>query len=776
MTDTGFDLDTGAHVEEGVVSCDDVGTAELGMSIESPGHLVSPFGPTWQIGTQLAWRAVMPAISPWSLPLKRRAEPQATVLSDVGLCSSEALGRVHPDHAARLRDAIGIRTETVHLDGATDGMVVRGAVALEWIGRNGRIVEVGGRSYRLAFCFNGASADPSYDAAVIDPRLDVAKEPASDDLGPYGFTAYRDLGPQGRRGYLEWIDGGRRNPDVPPAFPLLLLHSLECALVRDGRTSLAGDVRQELVSLMKLHADKVFRTSAGKLLALCNWLDSNYSPDPVYASAAANYADVIPHRTLHYLGWAAQKNRQLEADQALLLLLEQPNTRLEPAVAQNFRELHNFWGEAFPHHDAGAIMLPSSLPRLCLTYQPIHGDFARSYSSDFPDVSSLLVPPEYQSLFDQCVDSIAPLEGHPTGKPQPKLVNRALKDPECQEMPVRPDGPTWLEKQVPSTAPVKMRAAELLAALYDHAPMKAKNMVAVAHVKQLSRDLEEQGYAFEPDPRFNLPRFRPETRISVFRSDPFRDEDANEEFFLAQAALVLGVIGHLNYPMLDVVSIGEIESRLQFRYRFSETQVHRLDAVRSCIELVEERRQFLARWIALLARKKDRIDDLYKGFGIAFAGQRRKSQLTKFAHGLHLVAPGLVKTDRLLAAATALYDGAPGADSVEQGQSPTDLIVQLNETRDDAAAEGSAPVEVELPLPGLRPNDSFLVREILKRPRLPAEFAELARARTVSVEGASERINEWVIRNIGAAAFSDGELVRLTPLAAEWIHSLTGPS
>lgn len=746
------------------------GTPLLGLSLGFKGTASPASGQMWLDGPRLPWRPCTSQAWSW-------CSPTVPAAVDTGVHRSDPRGGTAATDFPPMLSSAREQADDISPAPASCPRRKR-STAIHWIGSEGSPVSVGARSYRLSFSFVGSHEDPAVDAAVIDPRLDVAAEPADPSISPPSFTSYSDLSPGERRAYLDWHDTGRRNSAVGAFCPLLLLHSLECALVRDNRTEIALAVKEELESLIDLHADRVFQSHARKLQSICDWLDPEHVPPAICASAAANYGDKIPQEVLHYLGWAVHNAKHLDADQALLLLLQQSGTHLGACVAQNFAQLHCFWVEAFPHHEAGSVVLPPTLPRLELTYSLIYGNFSRSYPSDMPDVSSIPLPDEYRRLFEQCAESLAPLDGQPIGKPLPSLKNMALKVPESHEMLFRQTAVSWLEQQIPETSAVKMRASHLLAKLYEHPPLKAKKMVEVARVKQLSRDLDELGFGFEPDPRLDLPKFRPESWISVFRSDPFNDEDAVEELFLGQSATVLGTLGHLSFPVLKVPSISEIESRLPFRYRYTDAQVRRLEAVRSCVEMIENRRMFLGSWISLLARKKDRINDIYNGFGIAFAGQRRQSHLTKFANSIHLVRPGLVKSERLLFAASELYDGGPAENSgsqVDIAQAIGSTFVREEVPPDKDVPDAIAP-EPEVPLPGLRQSDSYLVRAIIKRPRSRAEFGEMAKARGTSVAGATDRINEWVLQNIRSPAFSDREQVALTPLAAEWINSLANLS
>lgn len=649
-----------------------------------------------------------------------------------------------------------------------------------WIGPSAEPVTIDGRDYRVGFAYVGPqAADPS-NPCVIDPALDVADGERLAQ-SPGWFTPYADLTPQERSDFLEWHDRGRAASDAPLGFRLLFLNSLEHSIIRDQQVEHMPAVLDDLERLIALHAnDHVFVKAARNLVTACHWLDSTYIPLVISPTAAANYQSAIPFPVLHFLGCTLRASRKLEAGDALLWYLQQPGTRLEPATAQHFRELHAAWCHRFPYHEAGEFEIPQHTPRLSLEYQPICGDFGRDLPSDLPDLSAVAIPAAFHALFEQCVDDIGPLRGQPVGGPPiilPIFDAGCVQKSTCLE--VRLGGGEAIASRLSGPGPTIIGVADLLAELFVGTPPNPTHILKAGLVRQMSGILEHAGVAYEPDMRFELPvLLRPDRKMVIFRAEPVAFYEPSDAYLLAQAAVILSTLAMRWFPTIAGLPLDSIQGSLPFRHRFTELEFCRLEATRVAIGTVDNGRHFLERWITILSRR-ERLDDIHRGFGLAFRGQRKNVELKKFARAIANVCRLRLNEDDLLEGTSASVAFAPGPVAVPQLSNINEFDLGLGNDQQSRKEDGegnSGPPVLSAPridaLEGLAPRDAAILLAVLGRPRSIAEFAEFARARQVSAAGAADRINDWGRELLGMDILDYGEVVAIVGGAVEPLHKL----
>jgi hypothetical protein len=642
-----------------------------------------------------------------------------------------------------------------------------------WITGQGEDVVIAGEIFHLSYCFVGPTEDDADNPTVIDARLEIGSKGERPSSGRQHFSAYARFSPAERRAYLEWLSGGRMAATPPRSFLLLFLSSLEHAIVRDGHGEQLADAREQLARLLALHGeDPVVSAVARRLATLCELLDPEFIPSPMFATAETNFREEMPFEVRQFLGWALKSAGRLEADEGLLFYLQQPGRRLEPLVAQYFRELHASWCLRYAHAFGGAFANVALLPKLTLHYQPLHGDFARAVVSDLPDVAALPVLTSLEVLFRECSAPLLQLRHEPVGRVLSNLPVPTLS-PELGSSGIpypRPDAAAHLAALLRGANPQVVQVAQLLGALFEAFDAPVTTLLPKGVADDIARTLDEAGYGFEPDSRSGLPRsLRSDRRITVFRTGCSSYQHPSDQFLLAQAAVVVSGLAQLWYPSIEPLELDEIEQRLPFRHRFAVHEFVRLRATEIAIASLDESpRKFLDRWVKRLARMR-RIEDLIGGFGIAFKGQRRNGDLAKLARALVLECQSLVSADDLLAAAAdvaipeerfhrSLQSRVEllqkSLTSTEEG-SPTIVAAQEPQACSPARTSSAEPRTPRLD--GLDGRHAELLLALHDRARTAPELRELARGRGLTLAGAVDRINEWALLRLGATAVTDDD-------------------
>lgn len=744
---------------------------DVGTSVRHPGGPSAPRQLVLAIGRcDQATSSPLTIASPWSLaaapflgaPEDRRSTP---------LCV--------PDHLA---DPAEARQAPI-----TTGAGSELANAMEherWIGDEPRSVTIGGEAFALRWCFIGSSSADPDNPTVIDRQLELAPKVAAIAPVLKQLASYAGFSPAERRAYLEWINTGRASPSPPRPFVLLFVSSLEHAILRDGLDTPLAKVRDELSRLDGLcEQDPVSATAIRRLLTLCELIDPDFVPAPIPATVAANFRDKMPFEVRHFLGWMLRNAGRLEADGGLLFYLQQPGCRLKPHESQYFRELHAAWCLRYADASIGAFPDPATLPRLALAYEPLVGEFGRTFTSDLPDLGALGVPTALEVLFRECSEPLAHLRNEPVGRiPTNVSIPVTTQGGNGDVLNWRVGAAAALNALVTDSAPRSVTVAELLAIMLEAPETPARKLLPKRLGDGISRRLDEEGFGFEPDNRSGFPpSLRCDRRITLFRTGRTDHQKPSEAYLLAQAAVVVSGAAQHWYPSLRPLAPDEVEGRLPFRHRFTDAEHARLYATAVAIATLDERpRTFVGRWIKRLARAR-RIDHLLTGFGMAFRGQRRNGELAKLARALVVECQSLISVDEMLAAAADL--AVPDEcfhrtleSRVEALQSPpleASLMREPGEAFMSQAGEPGSPLaplcDVPAAFEGLDGRHAELLLALHDRPRTHAELGELARSRRLSLAAAVARINEWALLSFDADAISDGEELMISLAARQFL-------
>ena len=711
---------------------------------------------------------MLSALRPWSMSLTAPAIPL-------------------PEPAPADRDRDDAEASAIASPSASEGTIApaasrspapsRHCERVRWLGAEEQQVIIGSESFRLSFCYVGHAEDDPDNPTIIDPSFDLGSRQESAAPAGRHPVAYGDWVPAERRAYLQWLSTGRQSP-APRSFLLLFISSLEHAVVRDGHREELGEMRAELSRMMERYKDEaVFGRAAQQLLTACELVDNEFVPEPIHASAETNFRGEMPFKVRQFLGWMLQSPGGLEADAAFLFYLQQPGRRLEPLVAQYFREVSASWCLRYPALASGALCDHPDLPRLRLAYEPMLGAFSQTLVSDLPDVAALGVPSELEVLFRECATPFLHLREQPLAQvlanmPVP-AIDSELGDRAAFEQ--RIGAGAWLRAMVPDDDPRAIEVKAILEALFECACVPPDRLLPKRVENAVTQLLDEHGFGFEPDARSGLPRsMRPDRRITIFHTDLSGHREPTDAFMLAQAAVVASSLAQAWYPALEPLALERIEERLPFRHRFNDPEMRRLAATEHAIATLDESpREFLRRWVRKLARTK-RLDDLIGGFGIAFKGQRRNSQLPKLARALVLQSEGLVGAEDLLAAAS---ETALPPSSFHQSLEVR-VLSMLPEAQTSRSVRPEQPQAAEpaqgrtMPpaLDGLESRHAELLLALADRARTRAELEELARTRRLTLAGAVDEINEWALLKSGSIAVSGEQDFTITLAARELLE------
>ncbi len=382
----------------------------------------------------------------------------------------------------------------------------------------------------LLYVGSGLQAVASYrdvEPALIDPRLPVRAGPNSQSGEGMGYwPAYANISPEHRAGYLQWLAGGRADPNAYVGYVFLFFYGLERRALHTDTASPPGpaelaSIVAEVERLVEVYGSNgSFAGYAGGFLNLCRFRAG--AGDGVLRSGLFGWE--VPADVRLRLGRCASEKTPLSAEVAFAWACNLPSaprrtpaTRCEP----EFREL---FALRYEREQGAGVILKNQGGMLTITYRPASPGFGGSIELKIRDVRDVTKANEPTGeklalLAGKCVEDLDAysrwLGRNATGD-GPALAGVALLPQELLQRhgaPALADLRQWLEQYVPPEQPLLTGAPEVLARWQPDGGPKVSKGDATA----LLLFLQKLGYGMEPDVRFGGPSPSPAGRVALFR-------------------------------------------------------------------------------------------------------------------------------------------------------------------------------------------------------------------------------------------------------------------
>lgn len=364
------------------------------------------------------------------------------------------------------------------------------------------------------------------DPCLIDPSKSIARQGDYTERQFGYWPSYSAIPASARRAYLEWLSGGRQDPNADIGFVFLFFYGLERRVIIDGANNgiAQGEwtaVTQELRRLLAIYGDTShsFRRYASELL---NWATLATYDSKLYEKPVPGFSKTyeLPIYLKLALGQAAKDSAPVPVDIALAW------ARLEPAITlrtpatrctEQFEELFRCkYIETF----GSGLVLPKNKTRLKFVYQPASSGF-QGYRpptlsfEDTPDVSVLTGPvKKIQSLVDVVTKELDPFSRFLGRNPDDKASLEGLL-----LLPVT----LWPAERQSTLEQLKARLAHdvLLMPLSElQSMLGAQNTLARDKVLELARVLESINIGMEPDILNGAKAPKPEEVVVLFSTLP----------------------------------------------------------------------------------------------------------------------------------------------------------------------------------------------------------------------------------------------------------------
>lgn len=257
-----------------------------------------------------------------------------------------------------------------------------------------------------------------HEPSLINPQLRVAKHnvDSAQRLMPY-WPSYDAVSPEARRGYLQWLSVGRRDPLADIGYVFLFFYGLERRLLVEAQADAVAQserplILQEISRLLDLYgSNPSFRGYAQNLLAYLNnqTLDPElYLHEPPQVTVSRHEVPLVLRIGL---GQHAVNKRPLDARWALAWALADPNISKRSPVTR-CKEVFSalFMLKYASTHPAG-IVLPCNKTKLKHGYRPASARLSvpTLRLGDLPDITATSATRnKLQVLLDRCADELDP--------------------------------------------------------------------------------------------------------------------------------------------------------------------------------------------------------------------------------------------------------------------------------------------------------------------------------------------------------------------------------
>ena len=661
-----------------------------------------------------------------------------------------------------------------------------------WIGA-GQPIEIHGAKFWNGLVYVGTSLRcPSggNDPALIDPTQRVA--PSGDyTIDQLGYWPdYSSITPSARRAYLNWLAGGRKDPEADIGYAFLFFYGLERRVLVDGAKDISSHVEwpviaTELRRLLEIYGRKSgsFRRYAGELL---NWVSMADLPSRSYESPVPEFPDTyeLPLYMRLVLGQAAVDGAPLPMRTALAWAKLDPTISLRTPAVRCREEFEKLFASLYEEAFKVGMVLPRNKTKLKVVYRPASSAFRGGAElklaiKDIPDVSILTGP--VKKLQDVVNAATAQLDSYS------RLVGKSPEAKHSLEALLLLPIALWPEQALKALDGLKLKVVEgdctlafkeLTAVFGASGPFSRERVVA------LVRSLEGAGLGFEPDMSLGARAPKPEDVVVLFpvgeRKPVPRVDDSAYGIALLTLQLASSVAAadgdfgpdeaeHLRATVRTWAHLKPSHARrLMAHVSLLQRAPVTLASLKKRIDLVEPAvKQTLAEFMATVAQADGTVspselkmlEKVYKTLGV---------DPKKVFSDVHAASTDGVKSPASGAGAPAVAGFKLDAAKIAQLHQDTEKVSALlsnifaeNEPQEVPAAasspgsatpasvtqeesdRGGEPKEGATTLMGLDEAHSVLVRLLLSRPEWTRdELQDAADDLELMLDGSLENINE----------------------------------
>jgi len=395
----------------------------------------------------------------------------------------------------------------------------------------GEAVSIGGITITSGMIYVGGAASTAMhgdpDNCVVDPRLPLGENVDRPGGAMPPWPSYGGIQPRERRTYLEWLAGGRCDPEIGIGYVFLFFYGLERRYFIEGARQEHRALADEVRRLLEIHGRHgAFRGHARRFLDALDVLHATDQHPALSPQPAAGYDISLLAR--RRLGRKLAHGEPLAAEDALTWHLALPDTRLRPSIARCFDAFVALWTLGFAERYPAGLKVSAPPIPLKLSYRAASGAFGGGVDilvdgAPVPDIAAVRASlGGLRDLADACTEALEPyarlLARNPALRDTPEAV--VLLPPEL----AGPDRNAVVGAMRDRLGVMLNghKVAQLgVAELFDilALPVPGHGVLGSAQRSQVSTLLDLLDIGFEPDPRYGSGAPVGEGRVLLFRAE-----------------------------------------------------------------------------------------------------------------------------------------------------------------------------------------------------------------------------------------------------------------
>lgn len=274
-----------------------------------------------------------------------------------------------------------------------------------WIPR-GQAIDVAGVSIPDGMVYVGTllkTPGGSNDPCLIDPSKQVAQHGDYTERQMGYWPSYSDITSVARRAYLNWLAGGKSDPEVDIGYVFLFFYGLERRAIFDATEDPAvqsdwPSIADEIRRLLDIYGEKSgsFKNYGGELL---NWLALATHPSKLYEKPvpALPKTHELPLYIRLALGQAAVDGVPVPTHIALAWAKLDPNNKLRAAATRCEKQFDALFESHYAKASGAGMVIPKNRTKLKFVYQAASAGFRGANEikltfGETPDVTVLSAP------------------------------------------------------------------------------------------------------------------------------------------------------------------------------------------------------------------------------------------------------------------------------------------------------------------------------------------------------------------------------------------------
>ncbi len=672
-----------------------------------------------------------------------------------------------------------------------------------WI-EPGTAVEVAGLRIEGGMIYVGEHLPGLYgeaDNCLINPNLKIAKsEPDwSGTTMPY-WPSYSKITLNARRAYLEWLAGGRCDPEIGIGHVFLFLYGLERRLFVDKARQDSQPITREVQRLLALYGDNPsFRRYATAFLEGASLLGETGMALPPLSPPSHQY-DELPLSLRIHLGAKLLRRQPILAEDALRWLLAEPYVPMRTPITRCFKEFVALWKLKFQSKYPKGLPVRTPKKTLIWRYQSASGSChmevpIRVDGRNIPDVSNLTGPANrLVDLATTCAEELASYSRFLGRNPQAEGTSEGGSRLPVELLSVSGDSAIHmvaqdLEKLFKGRS-VASTEFESLAKTTGMSEIAGRP--TVARLERLGRFLDQLAIAFEPDPRFGSTPPSQQGQILLFKVKDGAPIDATSQDYISMRTIAeVAVLASAADERMAAQEFSHVRSEIAAAKHLTAAQRLRLFAYAGAMwQDVPKQRTVLRRLAEVSGSERHRILDsacatvladgivdprevvflekLAKALGLGSEDIYGKLHRGNVQDGPVSVAPAVVERSIPIPPKPEERDGiAIDEGKLRRIRQETSAVSELLsnifvevEQPQAAGQPANGGAQPETLFKGLDHRHSQLLRALLDRSGVSrAEFEGLAREANLLPEGALDTINDWAFERFDELLFDNEQVL-----------------